>query len=408
MVDATREEPFPWQLGIYDAHCHPTDTMSSIQSMPNMKTRVLTVMATRVQDQELVASIAESYGVRSSKAGLWSREECIIPCFGWHPWFAHQMYISSESDSDIQEQDSGVLQGEEKIKHYSKVFRKDAASEEDRCLFLSLPDPMPFSNFLAQTRTYLEKYPYALVGEIGLDRGIRIPEPETIEHKVQDGEGLTPGSREGRKLTSLRPDPQHQKQIFKMQLQLAAELGRAVSIHGVQAHGMLFETVKELFQGHERKVPSKRERKKMAQDQSQNQGLGGDPDHLRSQQTQEPNPPPYPPRICLHSYSGDFSNLTRYLKPDVPLEVFASFSTAVNLSDTLDGETPENFRDLIKRIPDHLLLVESDLHIAGEDMDRGMEDILRRICRIKGWELEEGVKVLGANWKRFVFGNEEK
>jgi hypothetical protein len=51
-----------------------------------------------------------------------------------------------------------------------------------------------------------------------------------------------------------------------------------------------------------------------------------------------------------------------------------------------------------------MVLVESDLHTAGEEMDRRLEDIVRRICKIKGWGLEEGVKKLGDNWRAFAFG----
>jgi hypothetical protein len=51
-----------------------------------------------------------------------------------------------------------------------------------------------------------------------------------------------------------------------------------------------------------------------------------------------------------------------------------------------------------------MILVESDLHTAGEEMDLRLEDIVRRICGAKGWGLDEGVERLGRNWRAFVFG----
>ncbi|KAF2736715.1 Metallo-dependent hydrolase, partial [Polyplosphaeria fusca] len=397
MAQDVPTEPFPWHFGVYDAHCHPTDTMSSIASIPEMNARVLTVMATRSQDQDLVTSVADKYAIKTAKPETWGKDECILPSFGWHPWFSYQMFIE---DNDNSSEGPKRLKGEDKIKHYQSVIQpsKDQLSEEDAQLFSAFPDPSPFHEFLSEAKTNLKKYPISLVGEIGLDRSFRIPDPLDPELKEQRDHGLTPGGREGRRLSPFRVDLQHQKKIFKMQLQLAAELGKAVSIHGVQAHGMVFDTLKELYGGHERKILSKRERKRLSAENTQL------PEATKHENGENVGPQPYPPRVCLHSYSGNPSNFKQYTNPAIPIEIFASFSTAVNLSDAMDEETPKSFENMIKAVPDHMLLVESDLHTAGEAMDERLEDIVRRVCKIKEWGLEEGVEKLGKNWIRFALG----
>ena len=83
------------------------------------------------------------------------------------------------------------------------------------------PEPRLFDDILSEIRKNLFDFPDALVGEIGLDRAVRIP----YDYDA------TP-----RTLTRFTIPFEHQLKIFETQLELAVELRRNVSMHCVKAH----------------------------------------------------------------------------------------------------------------------------------------------------------------------------
>ena len=394
-----RTDDFPWHIGLFDAHCHPTDTVSSITSIPMMKARALTIMASRGQDQHLVAEFADAHGLTSSmisnilEGGPATGVQCqIVPSFGWHPWFSHQIYDDSISHS------AKGAECTHKADHYKAVINPSPRNSE---FLQKLPDPRPLSEFIAQTRLYLEKYPFALVGEIGIDRAFRIPENSSEVNKDETGSDLTAGGREGKRLTPYRVRMDHQKKILTAQLHLAGELSRPVSVHGVAAHGALFETLQETWRGYEKMVISKRARKRRAS--AAHPHLNEDNEDENGSQNEELDAQvakPFPPRICLHSYSGPPGILKQYLHPSVPATIFFSFSELVNFSSSVSTKAIDSIKD----IPGDRLLAESDLHCAGERMDELLERVVRTICQIKNWSLEKGIRQLASNWARFVLG----
>ena len=286
-----------------------------------------------------------------------------------------------------------TLSSEQKVQHYQSVL---SPASDDIDFLKALPNPRPFGEFLGQSRSCLERFPLALVGEVGLDRGFRIPEDWLPDQSEQRNEALTPGGREGRKLSPYKVSMDHQKRVLTAQLRLAGELQRAVSVHGVQAHGIVYDTLAATWKGHERHVPSKRELKR----QHEAEKLGAEIKEP-AETAETPGPKPYPPRACMHSYSGSAEAVKQYVAPSVPCQVFFSFSTTINgWTSNGDGKVEA----AVKAVPDDRILVESDLHTAGERMDGYLEEVVQKICEVKEWDLENGVKQLGSNWRAFVLG----
>jgi Tat protein secretion system quality control protein TatD with DNase activity len=379
MVDNEAVE-VPWQRGLFDAHCHPTDTMNSIDDIRNMKAKVLTIMATRREDQELVSDVASRFPLTHKDEYDRSSSTFVVPAFGWHPWFSHQIF---DDRSTKEKPDAST--------HYKNVLTPDV---EDQAFLTALPEPKSLTRFLEETERKLRQFPFALVGEVGLDRSFRLPNGWRPNEVDSRDPSRTPGSREGRKLSPYKVQLAHQEIILEAQLRLAAKLQRPASIHSVQAHGAVHGILQKLWSGHENL--SSRQRKRRSSAAGAHAAEGEDESCGESS-----SPLPFPPRICLHSYSGPAEFLREFLNKKVPIDVYISFSDIINFSQ----RSSDKVADVIRSVPDSKILVESDLHIAGAEMDNCLGSIFQKVCAIKKWSPDEGVQILGRNWRHFIFGD---
>ena len=384
----TEDAASVWQVGVFDAHCHPTDVMASIKDVRDMKAKVLTIMASRSQDQDLVAQVASEFALKAREMSHDSSSCHVVPAFGWHPWFSYQLYDDQQHAAN-------------RIRSPSEHYRNVLTPQPDEKFLDSLPPPRSLSEFLAQTEERLRRHPFALVGEIGLDRAFRLPvggfvsPPPGPSKSLTGDQTYTPGSREGRPLSPYRVSMEHQKAILKAQFRLAGKLHRPVSVHSVQAHGVVFEVLQELWAGHEKL--SKRQQKRR---RSVNGAHAAEPDDVK-EYSGTPTPLPYPPRVCMHSYSGPSDPLRQFLHSSVPADVYFSFSDLINLSSSSSAKAT----DVIQAVPESRILIESDFHCAGERMDGLLASILHRVCELKGWSPKEGAEQLRKNWEKFVFGD---
>lgn len=186
-------------LSLFDAHCHVAE-VGELPRLPLAAPRSLCVMSLNQFDCERVHRLAAS--------------DAVVPAFGIHPWYCH-MFSFGPVD---------------KVLHYQAVL-VPAPSQD---LVDLLPDPIDIGAHLARLEEYFAAHPYLLVGEIGLDRVARVPNAGWFGHKGPPG------------LSKCRVLFEHQKQVLRVQLEMAQRLQRPVSLHCVKANGGLLEMVKQV------------------------------------------------------------------------------------------------------------------------------------------------------------------
>lgn len=134
---------------------------------------------------------------------------------GFHPWYSHTLSLEDPAP--------------DKRAHYTALFGEGDA--ETCALYDALPAPRPLRDALAEVEAHLEEFPDALLGEVGLDRSFRLPDPRAAAP---------------RKLTRLQTPIAHQRTVLRAQVDLACKLRRSVSMHSVRAAGHTTEFLAEM------------------------------------------------------------------------------------------------------------------------------------------------------------------
>jgi Tat protein secretion system quality control protein TatD with DNase activity len=145
----------------------------------------------------------------------------------FHPWFYHEISLSTTAPS--------------KEDHYRSLFLSgtSAAKKEEQFMDLLnvLPEPRTLQDILDTVKANLLAHPTAMLGEVGLDRSFRIGNPPYP-------------SPPPKKLTPFSTPIAHQVIILEAQLDLAVELKRNVSIHSVGAQQVTVDLLKRMAEKH--------------------------------------------------------------------------------------------------------------------------------------------------------------
>ncbi|KAI9308149.1 TatD family [Cunninghamella echinulata] len=355
LVNEFKEE---WYGYLCDAHCHVHDDKERHKDIPLLQTGHITLMGVRQDDWNIVENITQ---LTNSK----DNNKC-IPCFGIHPWYTYrvmteeQQYkaINDSNEQHQEEQQQSSATTTDTTLFYEAILEGPDKKEKQE-LISFLPAPIPYTEWYQQLEALLQRYPKAIVGEVGLDRSARILPKGAIEWH-------------GVKPTSVVCHIDHQYNVLQLQLKLAIQYQRSVSLHCVQSQGhvlKLCQWANQYIKQHydiKKKEKEAKERKKVKK-----------------------------LNICLHSFGGKPASIQQFLH-FTHLDIYVSFSTAINAR--LGWH---KLSQLIQSVPDHLLLIESDFN-TPKDLDHAMVRIACLVARAKQWSLHDTLLTTNKNWSQFT------
>ncbi|GAA6038925.1 hypothetical protein JCM8097_000577 [Rhodosporidiobolus ruineniae] len=314
---------------LHDAHCHPSDDDAfEADVLRGLKTGKLCAMSSSLDNQETTAQV---YAASPST---------VIPFFGLHPWFCHPISFSPPDSLPSKEA------------HYASLFpsfsNSSSPNPELAILLPHLPDPVSIKTFLASLESHLLAHPSSHVGEIGLDRAFRLPNPPHIA-----------ADKSNPKHSQLATPLAHQIRVVEAQVDLAIRLGRNVSFHSVRAPQETVELLKRF--------------------KAEKEGWGK-------------------LHVCLHSFGGSAESAKQIQKAHP--NAFFSFATIIS------GRSP-HFHSLLRAISPSRLLLESDYSHTAE-IDHQIWEVFEEVQAARDWTAEETVKRLEENWEEYMKPMEER
>ncbi|OMJ29382.1 Cut9-interacting protein scn1 [Smittium culicis] len=286
---------------MFDVHAHIQnfDSLDAVKELiENHAISGLCLMGTCYSDLDKVRQLAIEYPKK------------VIPAFGIHPYFAHEVPVPPSSTS-IDE----VL--------HSKVSGEYSTNSIPR-------------DFESKLLSYLNEFPESVVGEIGLDK---------VAVNRRTGQVFDFGV---------------QKNVFDAQFRIASQLNKPVSLHCVKAHQDMYDYLHCRLSELEASSVHVNDTKIAAS----NSLLAGSLDSMKRASKSRSKSIKrvldltlhFPSKIMLHSYSGSTELAKRFLKLPYGLgdRIYFSFSQFVNMRSSKLGDT-------LLVIPRNRILLESDM-----------------------------------------------
>ncbi|KAL7439576.1 hypothetical protein ACHAXM_007584 [Skeletonema potamos] len=302
-----------------------------------------------------------------------SRSQYILPALGVHPWYLHDI-----------------------IKDHTVENNKDESTTDELTPHINIEQYLKWE-WLSTLEMIISQHPNLIVGEIGLCKMARFVRefPKAF----------------GGKATAL----QLQKVVFKKQMELAAKWKRPVTVHCVNAHGLLIETLTEML----------------------NEALESCSKEEKNDGTRATLRNAFPPAIAMHSFTGTSHQVQQLLDLEKsilhPEQVgkvgnrkrggkkqrkqhqneekkaecntgilfYFGFSHNVNYIMCTSEKAKRKGIEAVQTIPSDRLLVESDVH-ASVDVVLGTAGALAYAANARGESLKDVAESSTRNGLRFI------